>query len=91
MELFYKLNDGVATKSMTIPRTFITQTGKNEENQLKVSFLALHRARGPAAAFPGELFGQQKSKRTPWEYEPTKAGRGESERVRKTMKFTQRS
>lgn len=73
---------------MTIPRTFITQTGKNEENQLKASFLALHRVRRLAAAFPGELFGQQKSKRTPWEYEP-KAGRGESERVRKTMKFTE--
>lgn len=36
LELFYKLNDGVAIKSVEIPRTFITQTGKNEEN------LALH-------------------------------------------------
>lgn len=36
LELFYKLNDGVAIKSVEIPRTLITQTGKNEEN------LALH-------------------------------------------------
>lgn len=79
LELFYKLNNGVATKSVEIPRTFITQTGKNEETQLKSSFLTLHRARRPAAAFPGELFGQQKSKRTPRDCEPTEAGRGESE------------
>jgi hypothetical protein len=38
----------------------------------------------------GALWVTEKQE-TPREYEPTEAGRGESERVRKTIKFIQRS
>lgn len=42
LELFYKLDGGVTTKSMELPRTFYIQYGKDNQTD----FLVLYGARG---------------------------------------------
>lgn len=63
LELFFKVDDGVATKSLGIPRKFITQIGKTEQQ----SFLVLYRARGSLQlVFHGSsLDNRKESKRAP--------------------------
>lgn len=91
LELFYKLDDGVATKSMDLPRTFYTPGRKGQQNR----FLSLVQGkRGLYFGLKRELFGQDKRKTRGLQRgiagKPTKTGGGnESERVGKTVKFTQ--